>query len=159
MTRRHAAAWLLGAMSLAAAAGSLGCSSESSTSAALTPAGPPALAIEEPLEGACTQLYEGDPLTARVRISTTNWSLRPPDVCGVYPQCGYAVMFVDDIRMLESASLVTDVPFGNLAEPAGQHMLRVELHNDDDSIALDADGAPLRAQRAVVTAMPGGACP
>ena len=139
--------------------GMAGCSSDASSTTALAPAGPPGLSVESPLEGACVPLLDGDPVTARVRIAVTNWSLRPPGVCGVYPQCGYAAMFVDGQRLIDTASLVTDVPFGKLSEPSGSHTLRVELHDDTDEVALDADGEPLRVDRALVTAAVGSACP
>gem|GEM_PF-678020 len=134
------------------------CSSDSDSSSTLQPAGPPSLSLEEPIEGACTQLYAGDPLTLRARIAVVNWAMRPPGVCGVYPQCGYAVFFVDDQRLVESSSLVTDVPIGSLAVPTGPHMLRVELHDDTDTLALDAAGKPLLVEREVFTAAPGSAC-
>ncbi len=136
-----------------------GCSSGTTTSSALTPSGPPALSVEDPTEGGCVVLHEGDPVTARIRIAVANWSLRPPGVCGVYPQCGYAVMYVDGQRLIETASLVTDVPFGLLAEPSGSHTLRVELHDDADAVALDADGKPLRVDRTLVAAAVGASCP
>lgn len=136
------------------------CSSDTSTTAAITPVGPPALALEEPVEGACVPLADGDSLTLRVRIAVTNWSLRPPGFCGIYPQCGYAVYFVDGQKIVESATLATDVPMGSLADPTGQHTLRVELRDDNGVLALDADGAPLRVDRAVVTSSSdAGTCP
>jgi len=134
------------------------CSSDSTSSGTLQPAGPPSLSLEEPVEGACTRLYAGDPLTFRARISVVNWAMRPPGVCGVYPQCGYAVFFVDDQRLVESSALVADVPIGRMAVPTGPHTLRVELHDDTDARALDAEGKPLLVERDVVTAAPGAAC-
>jgi len=124
----------------------------------LAPSGPPALSIVQPTAGACVPLVLDAP-TVRVQIAVANWSLRPPGVCGVYPQCGFAVFFVDGQRVAESAALATDVPFGQLDPPTGPHELSVELHDDDDVLALDAAGEPLRAPHSIVTTAPGEACP
>ena len=94
----------------------------------------------------------------RTKIAITNWMLRAPGYCGVYPQCGFAVFFVDGQRVAESASLAADVPVG-VSAPAGGHTLRVELQDDSEEVGLDADGAPLRVDIGFTIPEPGTTCP
>jgi hypothetical protein len=138
-----------------ATASAAGCGDDTTQEAAPSPPGPPSLSIEVPPEGSCLTV-DADGFM-RTKIAIANWMLRPPGFCGVYEQCGFAVFFVDGQRAAESSSLATDIPVG--AATPGAHTLRVELHDDDDQLALDAEGEPLRADVAFTLPEQGTPCP
>lgn len=150
---------LAGVVSVAAMATTLlGCGDDES-STAVAALGPPAIAIASPDEGECVILGDDQKATVRVQIALQNWSLRPEGFCGgVYSQCGFAVFLVDEQEVVRSASLVTDVP---IAGPVGNHLIRVELRDDEDDgeAQLDRDGEPLTAELTVKTVDATETCP
>lgn len=99
-----------------------------------------------------------------VVVSVTNFTLRPPDACFGYPQCGQVAVLVDPVledggvvgaaaEQLAATSFV-DVDFGALDAPEGEHLLRVELREDGaTTAALGADGKPLASEIRVRTTL------
>jgi len=96
-------------------------------------------------------------LPVRVSLAAVNWSMRPPGYCGIYPQCGFAVFFVDDEQVARVAALVADLPFAAVPSPTADHTIRIELHDDNDRIANDDRGAPLTASIQIHTVAPADA--
>lgn len=142
-----------GCLLFAIVAGPVGCSDDSADTFAPSAPGPPLIALESPIGGTCVVLNNDADWTMRAKIRVENWTLRPPESCGILAQCGFAVFFVDDQLVAESSSIVTDLPFRALPSPTGSHRVTVELH-DDAGPAMDAEGEPLRAEITVQVAAP-----
>lgn len=130
------------------------CSDDQSSPAASVPQGPPSLSIVAPSDGACVVLRDDNGWTLRVTLAIQNWTMRPRGYCAGYPQCGFAVLFVDDVRTTDVAGLVADLALRTLLSPEGDHIVRAELHGDDDVVAVDANSVPLAPTIRVRTALP-----
>jgi hypothetical protein len=140
---------------LAAAAGLLfvsiaivSCSDEESSTEAVAPEGPAAVAIEAFI-GANSQSFargEASAITVdcsgnlAVDLVLENWLLRPPGNCGATAQCGHVAVTVGDV-LVEAATEVVLVPLGDAAE--GTHHVSVELRLDDHSTFLGDAGTPV----------------
>jgi hypothetical protein len=105
------------------------------------------------LDGECAVLWNDETWVLRTTVSITNWLMRPPGFCGLLPQCGHAVVFVDDVRVASASSLAIDVPMAS-----GDHNLRIELRTDEDAVAMDGNERLLAAEANVHALAPGLSC-
>ncbi len=79
----------------------------------------------------------------RVLFSVTNWTMRPRGYCGLAPQCGFAVISIDDIFQVNTAGFTAIVPIDGRMRSANTHTLTVALYDDKDKAATDTADKPL----------------
>ena len=139
---------------VAALAGPLGCTDETTAATSTGPTGRITLVVKSPANGVCTAV--GDDAFAEVPIvvDVDNAVLRPPGTCGVYTQCGHLELQVNGIPNNAGATEVIPVLLRKLAEPLGDFDVSLRIVKDDGTYVLDSTsetGAVLEAHVALVT--------
>lgn len=138
-----------------------GCSTSETAGGGPTVLGPPSFTIDS-VNGATpgagtTDVTLGCDGALWVRVSVTNWSMRPPGACYGGVQCGQLALIVDPTPgadageggalVTTSAAPLVQADLGGLASPEGTHVLRLELWNDGEAkAATGSDGKPLAQQ-------------
>lgn len=102
-------------------------------------------------------------------VEIAHFTLRPPEACFGYPQCGQLAVLVDpkgegsdagppEAALIEtSATPFVALDFGALPEPGASHLVRAELWRDGTSKAAStSDGKPLAKEITVLAKLPEG---
>ncbi|MCA1664444.1 MAG: hypothetical protein LC659_09280 [Myxococcales bacterium] len=98
-------------------------------------------------------------LSLPVMFTTTNFLLMPINSSGCGVGCGHVDLLIDGSACNtapmgynnEGAASPIDAHFASCATPAGNHMVTVELHNNDGSPLRDSSNKPVAATIALKT--------
>lgn len=148
-----------------------GCGSEEGGKKEGIPLGEPSISIRSIGDVAAPKGTVEVVLGCDGRLSLTaeiaHFTLRPPDACFGYPQCGQLAVLVDprgetpDAGPPEAAIIETSatpfvvLDFGALPEAEGSHLVRAELWRDGTSRAAStSDGKPLAKEITVSAKLP-----
>ena len=130
-----------------------GCGGSETTSVA------PTISIVSPANNASATLGTDAQLSLSVMFATTNFLLMPINSNGCGVGCGHVDLLIDGSACNtspmgfnnEGAASPIDAHFASCAAPAGNHMLTVELHNNDGTPLRDSSNKPVAATIALKT--------
>jgi hypothetical protein len=119
----------------------------------------PTISIVSPASNASATLGTDAQLSLSVMFTTTNFVLMPINSIGCGVGCGHVDLLIDGSACNtgvmgynnEGSASPLDARFGACATPAGNHMLTVELHNNDGSPLRDSSNKPVAQTIALKT--------
>jgi predicted RNA-binding protein YlqC (UPF0109 family) len=122
-------------------------------------AGTPGISVVSPLEGAPLILGADAKQSVPLDFTVTSFTLKAPNTCAGMANCGHVHLLVDG-----NACNAAGSPYNNpavaspavaylaqCAQPAGGHVVTLELHNDDHTPVVGPDGRAIQASRAIRT--------
>jgi len=127
------------------------------------PSSGPCIAITSPPAAAAVSLTGDSAQSVPITYGVANFLLRPPGTCAGAVGCGHVHVLVDGAACNAAGQPYNNASSGSptsallslCANPVGQHTVTLELHNDDHSPVLDANGNTVQSQVSVVAAAAG----
>ena len=119
----------------------------------------PTLTIDAPAAGASVALGADADRSVPVSFTVTDFTLKAPGTCAGASACGHVHLLIDDAACNTAGSPYNNAGaaspmsalFARCASAAGDHTVRLELHNDDHSAVTGTEGATISASRAFTT--------
>ncbi len=104
----------------------------------------------------CVEIGSDPAGTIVVNVVRQNFELRPPGACGGLRPCGTVVLLIDGDQVAESATEAVGFGFGSSGLGTGQHLLRVELRDQDGLPVMDPDQKLIGDEATLEVRAPGG---